>query len=49
MSAIVPLSLILLTIGRGVDLVFSRLSTERYARKRVLRGRGMEQHQLYLI
>ncbi|KAK4182444.1 ankyrin repeat protein [Podospora australis] len=33
----------------GVDLVFSRLSTERYARKRVLRGRGSEQAQRYLI
>ncbi|KAI1265466.1 hypothetical protein F5Y18DRAFT_52820 [Xylariaceae sp. FL1019] len=33
----------------GVDLVHSRLSTERYARKRVLRGRGTEESQKYLI
>ncbi|KAK4160694.1 hypothetical protein QBC43DRAFT_325084 [Cladorrhinum sp. PSN259] len=33
----------------GVDLVFSRLSTERFARKRVLRARGSEQSQHYLI
>ncbi|KAI2643379.1 hypothetical protein GGS21DRAFT_485898 [Xylaria nigripes] len=33
----------------GVDLVFSRLSTESYARKRVLRSRGSEQSQKYLI
>ncbi|KAI0147034.1 hypothetical protein GGR57DRAFT_477696 [Xylariaceae sp. FL1272] len=33
----------------GVDLVFSRLSTEKYARKRVLRGRGTEESQKYLI
>ncbi|KAI0479700.1 hypothetical protein F4859DRAFT_513201 [Xylaria cf. heliscus] len=33
----------------GVDLVFSRLSTDRFARKRVLRFRGSEQSQRYLI
>ncbi|KAK7739115.1 hypothetical protein SLS62_011293 [Diatrype stigma] len=33
----------------GVDQVFSRLSIEKYARKRVLRGRGSEQSQHYLI
>ncbi|RYP49839.1 hypothetical protein DL768_004531 [Monosporascus sp. mg162] len=39
----------LLSLGSGVDLVFSRLSTERFARKRVLRGRGSEQSQQCLI
>ncbi|KAI1747413.1 hypothetical protein F4782DRAFT_552082 [Xylaria castorea] len=33
----------------GVDLVFSRLSTDRFARKRVLRFRGSEQSQKYLV
>ncbi|TGJ79012.1 hypothetical protein E0Z10_g9757 [Xylaria hypoxylon] len=33
----------------GVDLVFSRLSTDSFARKRVLRSRGSEQPQKYLI
>ncbi|KAI0811868.1 kinase-like domain-containing protein [Xylaria sp. FL0064] len=40
-------------LGQGsfgsVDLVFSRLSTNYYARKRVLRSRGSEQYQKYLI
>ncbi|KAI1421146.1 hypothetical protein F5Y12DRAFT_769561 [Xylaria sp. FL1777] len=33
----------------GVDLVFSRLSTDSFARKRVLRSRGSEQSQEFLI
>ncbi|KAI0445151.1 hypothetical protein F4803DRAFT_205021 [Xylaria telfairii] len=33
----------------GVDLVFSRLSTAMFARKRVLRVRGSEQSQKYLV
>ncbi|KAI1112335.1 hypothetical protein F5Y14DRAFT_442676 [Nemania sp. NC0429] len=40
-------------LGQGsfgdVDLVFSRLSIDRFARKRVLRFRGSEQSQKYLI
>lgn len=35
--------------SRGVDLVFSRLSTESFARKRVLRSRSTEQSQHFLI
>ena len=34
---------------RGVELVFSRLSTESFARKRVLRSRSTKQSQHFLI
>ncbi|PHH73422.1 hypothetical protein CDD82_5486 [Ophiocordyceps australis] len=33
----------------AVDRVISRLSTEQFARKRVLRSRGSEQSQLYIV
>lgn len=41
--------IILLNWNRSVDLVFSRLSTDMFARKRVLRCRGSEQSQQSLV